>query len=120
VTEEQVFSHVRSLIPSLWTLDVLLLLRLSGERIWRRDELVLELRSSPTAVDHSLASLVAAGLLAEQDDGIVFRPATYELRRFADELQRIYAAKPTRVVKAIMTAPNENLRIFSDAFRLKS
>jgi hypothetical protein len=34
-------------------------------------------------------------------------------------LQETYAARPMAVVKAIMTAPNEKLRVFSDAFRLK-
>jgi hypothetical protein len=119
VTEEQVFSYLRSFIPSLWALDVLLLLRRNAERVWCFDELVLELRSSRTAVEHSSASLIAAGMIAEEKGGLIYRPATYELRRFGEELERIYATRPASVVNAIMTAPNESLRIFSDAFRVK-
>jgi hypothetical protein len=41
------------------------------------------------------------------------------LDSFVAEAQALYAAKPLAVINAIATAPNEKLRIFADAFRLK-
>jgi hypothetical protein len=40
-------------------------------------------------------------------------------RRFISEAQSLYRAKPLAVINAIAAAPNEKLRIFADAFRLK-
>ena len=105
VTEEEVFAVLRRSIASVWALELLLLLRRTDARVWTYDELVLELRSSRTAVEHASASLISSGLLAEQACGLTYRPASYELRRFGDELQRIYSARPVSVMKAIMTAP---------------
>ena len=119
VAEEEVYAFVRQSIGSVWTLELLLLLQRNNARVWQADELVRELRSSQTIVDEGLARLRAAGLLSESDGGYIYRPASPDLQRLADDLQRIYAAKPISVVKAIMTAPNDKLRIFSDAFKLK-
>jgi hypothetical protein len=35
------------------------------------------------------------------------------------DIERTYAVKPITLVKAIMSAPNQKLRMFSDAFRIK-
>jgi hypothetical protein len=120
VTEEEVFARIKSSIASVWALELLLLLRRTSPQLWTYDELVVELRSSRTVVEFASATLLRAGLVAQvRGEGITYEPAGYAERRFADELQRIYSAKPMRVVRAIMTTPNEKLRIFSDAFRLK-
>jgi hypothetical protein len=37
----------------------------------------------------------------------------------AERIEAVYAAKPMAVAKAIMSAPNDKLRIFADAFKLK-
>jgi hypothetical protein len=120
VTEEEVFARVRSSIASVWALELLLLLRRTDPEVWSYDNLVAELRSSRTVVEFASATLARAGLISQDRAGITYHPATHDARRFVDELQRIYSAKPTSVVRAIMTTPNEKLRIFSDAFRLKN
>jgi hypothetical protein len=55
------------------------------------------------------------------EDGGSFRyaPASAELDRIVGELEKVYAERPTTVVKAIMAAPSEKLQIFADAFRIK-
>jgi hypothetical protein len=119
VTEEDVYHFIRDSIGSVWALELLLLLRRSNERLWEPADLVLELRSSDTIVAEALARLTASGLVAETDGRYEYRPASGMLSGLVEELQRIYATKPVTVIKAIMAAPNEKLRIFSDAFRLK-
>jgi hypothetical protein len=119
VSEEDVYHFIRDSIGSVWALELLLLLRRSNETLWLPDELVRELRSSDTVVAEALGRLAASGLVAETDGRFAYRPASGSLSAMVEELQRIYATKPVTVIKAIMAAPNEKLRIFSDAFRLK-
>jgi hypothetical protein len=119
VTEEDVYRFIRDSIGSVWALELLLLLRRGNERLWRSEELVRELRSSNIIVNEALTRLMASGLVAERDGGYEYRPASPLLSDLVEELQRVYAAKPVTVIKAIMAAPNEKLRIFSNAFKLK-
>jgi hypothetical protein len=119
VAEEEIYAFVRQSIGSVWALELLLLLQRSRARVWHADELVRELRSSQTIVEVALTQLQAGGLVTQSESGYFYQPASSDLERLADGLQRVYAAKPISVVKAIMTAPNDKLRIFSDAFKLK-
>ena len=119
MTEEEIYAFVRTSIGSVWALELLLFLRRADDRAWTPAELVRELRSSDTAVAGCLGRLVDLGIISRSDAGYQYRPSSSQIATAVDELQRLYAAKPISVMKAIMTAPNEKLRIFSDAFRLK-
>jgi DNA-binding HxlR family transcriptional regulator len=119
VTEEDIYAFARQAVGSVWALELLLLLQRSKGRAWRSDELLRELRSSQTIVEEGLTRLRQAGLVAETDGAYTYWPASPQIEQLADGLQRIYASKPISVVKAIMAAPSDKLRIFSDAFRLK-
>ena len=39
--------------------------------------------------------------------------------RWQSELEKTYATKPMTVIKAIVNAPTDKLRAFSDAFKFK-
>jgi hypothetical protein len=119
VTDDEIYLFIQQSIGSVWALEVLLLLRRTAPRTWAEGELVRELRSSDTIVHEALARFSTLGLVVETGGQHEYRPATAELATLVDEIARIYAARPVSVVKAIMSAPNEKLRIFSDAFRLK-
>jgi hypothetical protein len=119
VTEEDVYTFIRDSIGSVWTLEMLLLLRRSNERLWTPADLVRELRSSDTVVAEGLQMLTAAGLVTGTASGYRYQPASSAQSELVEELQRTYSAKPVTVIKAIMAAPNARLRIFSDAFKLK-
>ena len=87
---------------------------------WGLADLVQELRSSETAVGDGLAGLQISGLVARDSDGRYrYAPASPELERLSTRIEALYATKPLAVAKAIMTAPNDKLRIFADAFKLK-
>jgi hypothetical protein len=120
VIPEHVLQFVRRFIKSVWTLDLLVLMRRSRERAWTLEGLVRELRGNRTLVDEVLSSLVGAGLLVVEADGSYrYQPASPELEGIAAELERHYAERPVALIKEIVSAPNEKIQTFADAFRIK-
>jgi hypothetical protein len=120
VIDERVFAFLRAHIRSLWALELLLLLARDRARTWHPGDLVREMRSSPVAVDEALRNLQDAGLAAaDADSRYRYGPASPELDALAHGIAQAYAERPTAVVRAIVTAPEDKLRIFADAFRLK-
>jgi hypothetical protein len=120
VNEDDVLGFVQRSIKSVWALELLLLLRRDRQRIWRAEDMVLEMRSSDAAVGEALAGLRSIGFVTADSAGLhTYQPASAELDRIAERIQEVYAAKPLAVVKAITSAPNDKLRLFSDSFKLK-
>jgi hypothetical protein len=119
VTEQDVLSFVAASLRSLWALEVLLLLRNDGTKAWRAEEIVRETRSSQTAVGEAILMLQKAGFVAHENGLYRYWPATPNLEIIGAEIQKLYAVKPTTVMKAILSAPHDKLRNFSDAFKLK-
>jgi hypothetical protein len=120
VTEEEILAFIQKSIKSVWALELLLLLRRQRDHVWGVEELVRELRSSDAAVSEAIASLQSSGFVAaDSGDLIRYSPASPELDQVGGEIDATYAEKPLAVVKVIMSAPNEKLRIFADAFKLK-
>ena len=120
MTEDEVLEFVQKSIKSLWALEMLLLLRRERQRAWAAGSLVRELRSSDSAVAEALAGLRNAGFVTASPDGTYrYEPASPQLEDVAARIERLYAERPLTMAKVIMSAPNEKLRIFSDAFRLK-
>lgn len=101
-------------------LEVLLLMRRQPDRAWDARALTGELRSSPLVTSSSLAALIAAGLVIEESAGTYrYRPARNELRDIVDRLAAAYAEYPFAVTQAVLHAPNDKVRLFADAFRIK-
>lgn len=109
-----------ALFRSVWALELLLALKGRGERSWRASDIVKELRGSRVVVDEALNNLVAAGLVVQEDTGgYRYRAASPAAVELVDELEKLYAAKPTAVIRKIVTSPSTKLQILSDAFRIK-
>ena len=119
MAEDDLLSFVTVSIRSVWALELLLLLKREPAKVWAVESLIRELRSSPVVIADALASMVGAGLVMDEG-GIGYRygAASATLDQLVCELERVYAAKPTTVIKAI-ASPTDKLRAFSDAFRLK-
>lgn len=120
MTEDDLLAFIATSLGSVWALELLLLLRRNPDRGWDPESLVRELRSSPLVVDEGLRRLQGAGLVM-QDGAATFRyqAASPQLDDVASELEKVYAAKPTTVINAIVNARTDKLRAFSDAFKLK-
>jgi hypothetical protein len=118
VTEAEILTFVREAFRSVWVLELLLVLRRDPNRSWTIPDLVTALQASERIVADGLQALIAAGLAAEREAGWYrFSPASPVVAQIADELVSLHARKPVAVVRAILSAPNDKIRIFADAFR---
>ena len=71
-------------------------------------------------VTKALANLVAAGLVVRDDAGSYrYQAGSPGMGEMVAGLEKLYAAKPTSVVRKIITSPRAKLQILSDAFRIK-
>jgi hypothetical protein len=120
VLPDDVTQFLQTSVPSVWTLEMLLLMRRAAARVWGADELNRELRGSALVVAQACAALAAAGLAVEEAPGrFRYQPARPELAEIVDRLAALYAEFPFAVTQAIIAAPRSNIRTFADAFRLK-
>ncbi len=117
--DEDVSRFIQSSFPSVWSLEVLLLLR-REQRGRSREELVEALRASDLVIDQALDSLVAGGLAALDKAGLArYMPASDEISVLADRTQALYAKRPDAVRRMIISASMSGLTAFVDAFRLR-
>lgn len=117
---EDVGSLIASAIPSVWTLEVLLLMHAAPQHAWSANELIRELRGSALVVANAIAALTAAGLVLEEAPGSFrYNPARPELGATVDRLAESYRATRFAVIQAILASPSDRIRSFADAFRLK-
>lgn len=115
---QDVSSFIGSSFPSVWTLELLLLLQ-SERRVWRRDELIDSLRASEQVVSQALDSLVAGGLATLSDDGAEYRPASEAVEAAVEQTRDLYSRKPDQVRRIIVTSSSGGIAAFADAFRLR-
>jgi hypothetical protein len=95
-------------------------MRQDPDRIWTPAELVRELRASAAVVEDSLAPLRTAGLAMEVEPGAFrFHPASTELERLCDELEREFKARPATVVTAVVMGGRSQVQGLADAFRFR-
>ncbi len=117
---EAVLRLIHSSIKSAWTLELLLLMRRHAARSWTIDALTAELRSSPSLVASILIGLAKADLVREQPDGSYrYAPGTADLDDAVRQLDAVNAERPLAVIKEIISAPNDKLTSFVDAFKLR-
>lgn len=117
--ENDVLEFLRGAIKTVWSLELLLLMRRTRERIWTHAQLERELRGSAKLVSETLATLQQAGLIQSDEPGFRYGPASAEIERLVDGLAATYADSPLKVINAILEAPSDKLQSFANAFRLK-
>lgn len=117
---DAVLELIRSSIKSTWALELLLFIRRHAARLWTIDELTVELRSSPSLVASILASLKKANLVREEPGGLYrYAPSTPELDDLVRQLDEINAERPLALIREVISAPNDKLISFVDAFKLR-
>jgi hypothetical protein len=120
VPEDDLLAFIATSMSSVWALELLLVLKRDPEKAWDAEHLIRELRSSPVVIDEALKRLQGAGLVMQ--DGAAnyrYQAASPRLDELVSELEKAYATKPMTVIRAIIAAPTDKLRAFSDAFKLK-
>jgi len=111
---------LRRSVKSVWTLELLLFLRMNAGRSWSLEQLATDLRASHAVVIGVLPQLLADGLIVEVDPArFAYKPASLELGDKVDRLDVIYRANPVTVVREIILAPNPKIQSFADAFKFR-
>ena len=118
-SEGEILAFVGASFRSIWALELLLMLRRTRDRSWAPPEIIKELRSSRVVVDEALNTLTAAGLVIVEDSGGYRYSGVSGLEEMIDDIEHLYAVKPTRVMQQIVNSPNSKLKILSDAFRIR-
>lgn len=116
--DEELKTFIQGSIPSVWALEVLLLMRRDPTRTWSPDDLARELRATGPLIHQQMGSLQTAGLLV-CSEGCRYSPAAAALDRLCQQLEEAYRERPGQVIKVIMAQPNDKLQIFADAFRFR-
>lgn len=118
-SDEELSRFITSSFPSVWALELLLLLKRHPESQSRAD-LIATLRASDLVVSHALDSLVAAGLASVDEKGqasyVPLSPAVAEL---VDRAEDLYARRPDAVRRLIIAPYTRGIAAFADAFRLR-
>ena len=118
-SKEQVSSFIQSSFRSVWSLEVLLLLK-RDPRLWRGEDIVASLRASELIISQSLESLESAGLAVTDREGrTVYRPHNEAAAQLVEESERLYAQSPDAVRRLIIGSYASGLAAFADAFRLR-
>lgn len=107
-------------IDSATQLEILLLLHRDSSRAWTAAEVAAELRLERQWSESQLAHLARRGLAAAKDSAHRYAPADAALAAAVGDLRRAYAERPATVITLIFSKPQEALRTFADAFRLRA
>lgn len=113
---DDIQQFLKTSVRSVWTLDLLLLLRRGGS--WSTESLVRELRASPKVIAESLSELMATGLVGE-DDGTFHYRAASPLAELVERLVVAYHERPVAVTQAILAGATAKIQTFADSFKLR-
>ncbi|NBW16004.1 MAG: hypothetical protein EBR82_49270 [Caulobacteraceae bacterium] len=114
---DDLISFIDATIPSVWALDLMILMRSEPQRAWSSGALVNALRASDQIVTDSLKSLERAGVVApEGKDWRYAPPPTVDALCAA--IEATYRDRPVTVVNAIIRRRTGPLATFANAFRL--
>jgi hypothetical protein len=106
-------------ITSVEQLEVLLLARRSPGRSWSAADMARELYSHPTSIAQRFRALLGAGLMREgAPDHFRYAPRSLELDETVARLDDTYRERRVAVISLIASKPIENVKAFSDAFRI--
>ena len=79
-----------------------------------------ELRASASTVSDGLGELRRSGLVAVDHQGAYsLATTTPALEQLTTDLCELYNLKPRTIMHEILSAPNDRIRTFADAFRLR-
>lgn len=115
--DPEIAEFIRAYVPSIWTLELLLVLQRDPGRVWTPDALLKELRASATLVSDNLTLLERHGLALRDTGGWRFGPGNSPLALLVTRLGKLYGERPMHVMSMILRS--DALRSLADAFRIK-
>ena len=121
----EVKAFIADYLDSVVQLETLLMLHAAPDREWDADEVARDLRIDRAWAAGQLDRLCELGLVvsgqAATTDARRYRyaPAATATRAAVDGLARAYSERRVTVISLIFAKPADNLRAFSDAFRIR-
>ncbi len=121
-SEDRIAKFIQSSFPSVWALELLCFLRENKSEKLDKDDLISRMRASELIVDQSVASLTAAGLVAQEKGRIFYSPATDESAKLVGQTVDFYAKSPDAVRRLIVASSvsASNISAFADSFRFRN
>jgi hypothetical protein len=121
VIPDDVRRFILECIDSVEQLEVLLLLHGSPSVEWSSESAARALYSNPESIARRFAGLHAKELLVCSNPPATYRyrPKTVDLDATVARLAQTYRERRVAVITLIASKPMENVRAFSDAFRLR-
>jgi hypothetical protein len=117
-SKDEVAGFIRSNFRSVWSLELLLLLRREA-RLWPHEQLVTALRASDLVVTQGLKTLCIAGLVTVDEHGAGIYSPLPGTEALVDGAAALYASSPDAVRRLIVDRKTSGLAAFADAFRLR-
>ena len=107
-------------IPSVPSLEALLLLKTDAQRGWKTQEVARRLYMTEGAARDLLAGLCESGMAGTSEpDTWRFLPSSDELRDLIDRLAMAYARDLISVSNLIHSRMGKSAQAFADAFKLR-
>ena len=108
-------------LDSVVQLETLLMLHRAPDRQWSAHDVAAELKIDPAWADAQLAALCDDGLAQCDAASKQFRfaPGRDADRAAVEALALSYAERRVTIISLIFSKPADNLKAFSDAFRLR-
>ncbi len=106
-------------VESVEKLEVLLLLANAPEKNWSPAEVHQQIQSNLKSIERRLKDLGTEGFVAQSPNGFRYQPKSPELAKHVADLGELYQKRRVTVIQAIFSESTEQLRRFSDAFRLR-
>ena len=119
----QLRQFILDCIDSVAQLEILLLLQTNPTEAWSAERMARELRIAPSGAGNELDVLTARQLLAissENPRHYRYGPASPEIAALAVQVAQAYLLLRVTVIGEIFSKPSDNLRVFADAFRIRS
>jgi hypothetical protein len=120
---EDVRLLIQRYIDSIEQLEILLLLHASSREQWTPDSVSRALYSTPSSTGRRLKTLHGQGFLGLDDSSspptYSYQPASTELDATVARLAETYRERRVAVVSLVASKPMDNVRAFSDAFRIR-
>jgi DNA-binding IclR family transcriptional regulator len=110
---------IATYVASVEQLEILCLLNQDPKRSWSVPEVFREIQSSERSVAECLELFRGCGLLARQDGGYRFAPASPALGDTMARLCQAYHERRVSIVEMIYRRPSDTLQDFIDAFKLR-
>jgi hypothetical protein len=121
---EEVRLLIRSSIPTVDALEILILLVRHPDQYWAAEAIGSELRYDVVdrpAITRCLGLFAANGLLAQgADDSTIYRPDSAELAATVMKLVQAYDERPVTLIRTLYAiADSQRIQAFADAFRIR-